>query len=355
MRSKHIIFLLSILSCAVSAQPRFVPDSEIQKVGEVGFQQPKRIVFGFSNKGNQPLRILSAHPSCGCVDVSYTKEPVEVGNRGEVVMTYDAKMLGSFHKEVELLTNASDEPVFLAVEGTVVTDVQDYSGDFPIDLGNVRLETNYIEFDDVNKGDQPVAELRFVNTEKTAYHPDLMHLPPYLSAKFIPENVAPGKVGKAQITLDSEKLMKMGLNQTSIYLARYLGDKVGEANEILVSAILLPDFSQLSENELASAPELFVPEPTIDFGTLGKKDKATKTSMLLNMGKSELHIKQVQVFNRAVSVSVSNKTIKPGKSVKIKVTVYSDYLKKAKSHPRVLLITDDPNHPKEIIDIEVKP
>lgn len=355
MRLKYIIFLLLLISYTVAAQPRFVPDAEIQKVGEIGFQQPKRIVFGFSNKGDQPLRIISAHPSCGCVDVTYTKEPIEVGNRGEVVMVYDAKMLGSFHKEVELLTNASEESVYLAVEGTVVTEIQDYSGDFPIDLGNVRLETNYIEFDDVNKGDHPIAELRFVNTEKTAYHPELMHLPPYLSAKFVPENVAPGKVGKAQITLDSEKLMQMGLNQTSIYLARYLGDKVGDANEILVSAILLPDFSQLSESDLATAPELFIPEPTVDFGTMGKKDKVTKSTVLLNMGKRDLHIKQVQVFNRAVSVSVSNKTVKPGKSVKVKLTVFSDYLKKAKSHPRVLFITDDPVHSKEIINIEVKP
>ena len=61
------------LMCAgiLHAQPRFVPDVEIRKLGEVVFQHPKRVVFGFTNKGNQPLVITSAKPSCGCMDVTF--------------------------------------------------------------------------------------------------------------------------------------------------------------------------------------------------------------------------------------------------------------------------------------------
>lgn len=355
--TKHLLllFTLFLLSAAAGAQPLFVPDMEIKKVGEVAFQQPKRISFGFSNKGTAPLRILLAHPSCGCVDVSFTKGDINPGQRGEVVMTYDAAMLGVFHKEVELLTNASPEPIYLLMEGTVVTEVTDYGTDFPIDLGNVRLETNCLEFDDVNKGDKPVAVLRFLNAERTAFHPELMHLPPYLTVKFEPENVAPGKVGKAVITLDSEKLMQMGLNQTSIYFARYLGDKVSDTNEILLSAILLPDFSGMTEAELAKAPVLYVSESELDLGSMGTKKSLKRTIPIFNMGKSDLHIRHVQVFNRSISVSVSNQVIKPGKSVKVKVSVLKEYLSKAKGAMRVLFITDDPSHPKQIVDIKVKP
>ena len=349
-----ILFAL-VHAASLLAQPLFVPDGEIQKVGEIEFQRPKQVTFGFTNKGNMPLQLLSVHPSCGCLDVQYTKTAVNPGERGEIRLTYDARMLGVFHKEVEIVTNASDEPYYLSLEGVVTTEVTDYGEGFPIDLGNVRLATNYIEFDDVNKGDTPVVELRFLNVERTAFRPELMHLPPYLSVKYEPEDVPPGKVGKALVTLDSEKLSYMGLNQTSIYLARYLGDKVSEANEILVSAVLLPDFSGLTEAQLAVAPELFVPEPVMDFGSLGGKQKLTKTTRLLNMGKSDLHIKQVQVFNKAVTVSIGSKVLKPGKSTKVKITLWAKYLSSAKSTPRVLLITDDPKHPKEIISVEATP
>ncbi len=355
MMKRNVTLLLPFCAVALSAQPRFVPDTEVMKLGEVEFNQPKRFTIGFANKGDQPLEILSVHPSCGCVTASYTTTSVNSGGRGEVTITFDARMLGGFHREIELMTNASDTPYYLAVEGTVVKEVQDCSEDFPIDLGNVRLQTNCVEFDDVNMGDKPVGEIRFVNMERTAYRPELMHLPPYLSARYEPENVPAGKVGKIFLTLDSEKLMRMGLTQTSVYLARYLGDKVSETNEIIVSAVLLPDFSQLTEAQLASAPESFMPETSLDFGQMGNKKKLSKTLMLLNKGKSDLHIQHVQVFNKAVAVSVGSKTVKPGKSTKIKVTVFAEYLKKTKFRPRVLLITDDPKHTKQTVNIEVKP
>ncbi len=355
MMKRNVALLLPFCVMALSAQPRFVPDAEVLKLGEVEFNQPKRVTMGFANKGDQPLEISSVHPSCGCIMASYTATPVNPGERGEFTITFDARMLGSFHKEIELMTNASDTPYYLSLEGTVVKEAQDRSEDFPIDLGNVRLQTNYLEFDDVNKGDKPVGEIRFVNMERTAYRPELMHLPPYLSAKYEPEDVPPGKVGKIILTLDSERLIHMGLSQTSVYLARYLGDKVSETNEITISAVLLPDFSGLTEAQLASAPESFMPETSIDFGQMGKRRKLSKTLMLLNIGKSDLHIQHVQVFNKAVAVSVGSKTVKPGKSTKIKITVFAEYLKKAKIRPRVLLITDDPKHAKQTVNIEVKP
>lgn len=355
MRYINLLFLFVTGFGMALAQPRFVPDSEIMKLGEIGFQQPKTVVFGFANKGNKALQITSLKPSCGCLSVTYPTSPVAAGERGEITAVYDAKLLGSFYRDIEIFTNASDEPVYLAMQGTVVTDVQDYSEDFPIDLGNVRLKSNYVEFDEVNKGDHPSFDLQIVNTERTAYRPELMHLPPYLSAQYLPENIPAGKTGIIRLTLDSEKLNQMGLNQTSVYLARYMGDKVNEANEIAVSAVLIPDFSKLSKAELENGPELYVTEPTLNLGAMNGKEKVSGSVLLINMGKRDLHFKQVQVFNRAIGVSLGNRVLKPGKSTKLKVTVFAKNLKKAKSRPRVLLICDDPQHAKAIINIDVKP
>ena len=44
-----------------------------------------------------------------------------------------------------------------------------------------------------------------------------------------------------------------------------------------------------------------------------------------------------------------------GKSTRLKVTVNTKYLKKAKARPRVLLISDDPENAKKIINIHVTP
>ena len=354
MKHLNLIILCLLLPLAVCSQPRFVPDSEIMKVGEVMFQRPKTVTFGFVNKGTQPLILRKVNAACGCLAVDYPRDSIAVGERAQIKVVYDAGILGTFYKDVEVLTNASEKPVYLALQGCVVTEVKDFSGDYPIDLGNVRLETNYLEFDNVNKGEHPVAELRLVNTERTVFHPEVMHLPPFLTAEYVPESIPAGQEGIIRLTLNSEELPMLGLNQTSIYLARYMGDKIGDANEILVSAVLLPDFSQLTESDLANAPKMVLSEHHLDMGSLGEKPKKTAVLTLRNEGKSPLHIHQVQVFNKGVSVSLGNRTLKPGKTTKLKVTVTAQELSSAKARPRVLLISDDPAHAKEVINIEVE-
>lgn len=354
MLRKYILLICAFITVSsVFAQPEFVADNAKQRVGEIMFQQPKTVTFTFKNKGNKPLVIKDVVPSCGCTTVEWEKAPVEPGKAGMITAVYDAKMLGTFYKELAVYTTTSDEPVYLSMEGRVVTSMLDYTGDFPIDLGSVRLNTNYVEFDNVNRGDHPAVEFQVVNLERTPYHPELMHLPAYLTAQCFPEAIAGGRAGRIRLTLDSEKLGLLGLNQTRIFLSRYPGDKVSENNEILVSAVLLPDFSNLSEEQLAKAPKIQLSAEELNFGDLGGKSKMTQEVVITNGGQEPLEIRSVQVFNQAISVSLSKRTIDSGKSTSLKVTVNEKYLKKAKNRPRVLLITNDPQHAKVDVNINV--
>lgn len=349
-----LLTLCPHMSTSLLAQPRFVPDTEIKKAGEVQFQTPRLFNIGFTNKGDKPLLIKNIKASCGCLNVTYPQTSIAAGARGEITLTFDAKLLGTFHKEIEVYTNASDTPTYIAIQGTVVTEVHDYSDEFPIDLGNVRMKTNTVEFEDVNIGDHPSIELSILNTDRTAFRPELMHLPPYLTAESIPEDIPAGKTGTIRLTLNSEELGQLGLNQTSIYLSRYLGDKISETNEILVSAILLPKFSSMSNEAMANAPELTVSESSIDVDITNGKKSISRNIILTNTGKSDLHIQQVQVFNKALSVRIANRTIRPGKSTKLKINVTAKYLHKSKGRMRVLLITNAPQQAKQYINVDVK-
>jgi len=345
--------LFSAFSLGASAQAKMVIDNPLNHVGEVMFQTPKQIVFTFQNKGNQPLEVKDVRPMCGCTQVEWTRGLIEPGKKGVITATYDAKLLGTFNKELAVYTNTSNEPTYLKMEGRVVANALDVTGDYPIDLGNVRLNTNYLEFDDVNRGDHPIAELQVLNTERTPYRPELMHLPAYLSARCVPEIIAGGRSGRIFVTLDSEKLGLLGLNQTRIYLSRYMGDKVSEKNEILVSSVLLPAFENLTAEQLENAPKMQLSEEEIDMSNTNGKSKFTKVITVSNTGKETLSIRSVQVFNSAISVSLGDRTLEPGKSTQLKITLNKKYLKKGKSRPRVLLITNDPKRAKQTININI--
>ena len=359
MRRIYTLLIILLAAQTAIAQPRFVADTPLQKVGEMVWKNPKTVTFSFQNKGNRQLIITGVHPSCGCVKVDYPKK-VSAGEKGTIKATYDAAMMGSFHRELAVYTNVQDEPYYLTFEGRVVESALDYDGDFPIDLGNVRLSTNYVEFDDVNRGDRPVVELQVANMEHGNYTPQLMHLPNYLTAEYIPTDIQPGRVGKIRLTLDSDKLFLDGLNQTSLYLARYMGDKIGEQNEILVSAVLLPAFRDLTPERLKTAPHIVLMdgnEMIEDETTMvmePKKKTTSKTLNVTNIGEEPLTISAVQVFNRAMTVNLGDRNIPPHGTTKLKITLDAKELQRAKNGPRLLLISNDPRHAKTVLNINVE-
>lgn len=74
------------------------------------------------------------------------------------------------------------------------------------------------------------------------------------------------------MTLDSRKLKDMGLTQTSVYLGSFSGDRVHRSKEISVSAVLLPQFDNLTKAQLAVAPKLYISTDELNLGAFnGKK------------------------------------------------------------------------------------
>lgn len=346
------VVLLNIF-VLVQAQPKAVFDKTLHEFGPVLWKKPATTTYEVTNKGNKPLVISNVTVSCGCTAVKWTKEPIPVGGTGSITATFDSKMLGRFRKSVGVYCNASDKPIYLIMQGEVSTIVKNYSNDYPFKVGAIRMNKNNLEFADANKGEKPEAELEIINTSKSVYQPIIMHLPHYMTVKTVPITLSSGHSGKIIFTLNTDELRDLGLTQTTVYLARFLGDKVGEENSITVSAVLLPDFSQLTPVQKKNAPVINLSATQFDLGTLGEKDKVSHTIMVSNTGNSKLEISNVQVFNSVLNVQLKKRSLAPGESTKMKITAVAKYLKNARSNPRVLMITNDPVHPKVIISTKI--
>jgi hypothetical protein len=75
---------------------------------------------------------------------------------------------------------------------------------------------------------------------------------------------------------------------------------------------------------------------------------------LPNVGKSTLEIRSLQMFTMGLEVSLKDTKLAPGESTKMKITVLTKALKKARTKPRILMITNDPDHGKVMIPVVVK-
>ena len=330
----------------LSAQRLSVTNNKID-VGRTGYEMPVTATFELKNKGLRRLVIERVVPDCNCTKVEYPKNEIGVGDKFTIKMTYDARMLGHFNKQAAIYSNASKTPEYITMTGIVLEDLQDYSGSYPYDFGGLLADVNNLEFDDVNKGEQPVQEIRIMNNTTNMMQPNVLHLPPYLAAVTQPERLAPGRAGKITFTLNSDKIHSYGLTQSNVYLAQQLGEKVRPETEVGVSTVLLPDMKGFSTD---NAPLLALSDSilNIDFG--GKTKKTVET-VLYNAGHAILEISSLQMFTSGLKVTLGKRALNPGETTKLKVTAYADQLAKARTKPRILMITNDPKTPKVIITV----
>lgn len=245
--------------------------------------------------------------------------------------------------------------MYLKFNGEVVQKITDFTKAHPYLIGQIRIDKNNLDFPDMQHGEQSVMQISVVNLSDRPYEPVLMHLPPYLQMEKEPNVLQKGEKGLITLTLDSEKLTDFGLTQTSVYLARFAGDKVGEENEIPVSAILLPDFSGMTDAEKANAPVINLSSKDLDMAPmLTKKTKARQDITITNQGRAPLQISKLQVFHPAVGVSLKKSVLQPGESTRLRVTVEKKNIGKTRRHLRLLMITNDPTQPKVEINIKAK-
>lgn len=352
------ISTLLICACALtaSAQSTSTPDLPLRArqqrvdMGMVLWQQPATATFALQNTGTAPLSIDSVKPGCGCTTAQWEQKSIAPGADAEIKVSYDAELLGRFERELEVYAAGSKEPLLLSLAGDVVKEIRSNPADYTYKVGSLSLSSDNIEFDDVRRGDTPTVKLGVFNNSRQTYTPELMHLPSYLKAEAEPSEIRPGRSGFINVTLDTEKL-RYGLTQTDVYLSRFQGDRVSDENEIYVSITLLPE---LPDDGLGGKP---VPlarfdSTEIDLGAFGNDKRLKAEWHIQNDGQGELTISALQVYNPGISVSLNESTIEPGKSAKLKITLNRD-THNFKGRRRILLITNDPKHPKIVIDIKV--
>ena len=353
MNNKSIILSLLAMASLDAMAQRISAKNEIIDCGNVLYESPVTVKFELTNKGNE-LNIDQVRVSCGCTTVDYPRQTIHRGDPFTVTATYDARQLGHFEKEVALFCNSSTKPFYLKMRGVVVEEANDFTGNFSYKVGGLMVDKNDVEFDDVNRGDYPVQLIHIRNNTPETVSPVIMHLPSYITATVSPTHIAPGKTGVASLKLDSRKLRDLGLTQTSVFLGKKPGEKVSLDKEISVSAVLLPDFDNMSETQLANAPKINLTETTLNLGSFGDKSSKSGIIFIENTGRSELDIRSMQMFTSGMSVKLNKSKLKPGEQAKLKITVNKKLLRSARSKPRVLMITNDPTQPKVVVKVKVK-
>lgn len=370
---KKIIIILLSISCFagnIKAQKISFTDNTVNK-GTTLWKNPVTATFSFTNKEKTPLVVEKVDAGCGCLSVTWTTTPVAKGAKGEISVTYDAKQLGTYDRYIDVYTNGSSKPTKIRMNGRI-SNMEEFDVEelFPYVIDNVRVSANNIEFPDIHGGDSATVRLEVYNGGREVYTPTIMHLPSYITMEVKPKLLAAGRRGYIDLTVHGDKVPELGLNQTSVYVPRFPGDKVGTNNDIVVSTVKLSDVQLVTDGKVAPRMKLSTTDLVLDshgrfvnalgkvgikpsaLGKVGIKTKMQGVVTITNRGNAPLNLTNVQAFNRAITVSIPSTTIAPGEKVDMKIAVDSRFLGMSKAQPRILLITDDPKMPKAVINVK---
>lgn len=348
------IFCATIISYSAGKAQSMTATSDIIDCGQVEYLRPVTAEFEICNNSSHATAVSKVETYCGCTVADFPRDKIAPKQKATVKITYDAKAMGHFNKLIDVFCDKEKTPLTLQMKGMVVREVIDYKGYFAYKMGSLMSDKDNLEFDDVNSGDQPQQVIHVRNAGSEAATPVIMHLPDYLNADVSPSTLPPGRTAEITVTLNSHRLDDMGLTQTKVYLGSHPGEKVSADKEITVSAVLLPKFDDMTEEEKAAAPRIELSAREIAFEDAGNNRKQKKEILITNMGKSDLHINSLQMFTEGISLSLSKQTIRPGEIAKLKISIEPALLQTARSEPRILMITDDPDNSKVVIRISAK-
>lgn len=122
MKRQYLLSLFLLISVLTMAQKPAAKFTETnfdfgtvqEKVGKISHK------FEVTNTGTAPLLLTNIQTSCGCTTPKWSKKPLAPGEKGFVIVTYNAKgRPGPFTKTITVFNNSDQDKIELIIKGEV--------------------------------------------------------------------------------------------------------------------------------------------------------------------------------------------------------------------------------------------
>ena len=341
--------LMLVLPIGAHAQAQAQWDKTSHDFGTFNEDQGERsCTFVVKNGGDAPLVLTRVLSSCGCTVAKYDTEPIQPGESGNVDVTYNPiGRPGPFEKSIWVHSNGDPSKTRLVVKGMVVGTAESVSHFFPVDAGDLHFTTLTIAAGQVKKGlikqESTVAYNGGSDTLILAFDNNTSHI----TCQAVPETVPPGGISSLSFFFDSLRTPVWGVNDDNVKLVAtplHSGKAPSNINVNMVANVV-EDFSQLTNEEMVSAPVCSLSTTKLLIENLERGKKSTGTVTVENTGKSNLVIRRAMSSSKAVVTKVDKTLLKPGEKSTIRVDIYPQELKGQVVNTQFTVITNDPSNP----------
>ena len=181
---------------------------------------PRTFVYRFTNVGSETMQIKRLVSSCSCAAAVCTVREVAPGASAEISVRYNpAGHPGKFERKVFVYTQDGNDPSAVLKLSVDVSAGADLSGEWPVQMGSVRLRRSEVTF---KAGEKAVETLRFINAGDRTLTLDVDRdfLPVCLSVSMAQGQIAPGEEGVIRVSFDPSM---SGVRETMKVILKGLG------------------------------------------------------------------------------------------------------------------------------------
>ena len=322
-------------------------DKTVHNFGDILLDSgPVTCSFTLTNKGSKPAVIYNVSSSCGCTNVTWTKEPLMPGKSGKISVTYSNDE-GAYPFDKSLTVYVSDvkKPVILKVRGVSVAKKQPLAESYPVHFGPLGMKEKEFKCGNLEQGNQKSNAVMVANISNKPITVDFTGVSPNLSIKVSPNPIPAQSTAEMSFTVTASR----DLWGKNYYWAspRVNGSAVKTAagdSKIGIWAFTKENFTALSDSEKTKAARPMFEESTYSFGKVKRGAIVNAEFTFKNEGKTDFEVYAVN--SDAGDITFGQfPSAKPGETKTFKVALNTSKLPAGEALVIVTLTTNSPLRP----------
>lgn len=351
---------------AIQAQSLVKFDQTTQDFGEVKESENPRLThtFSFTNISEGAVKIIDVKAGGYRLTPTWTPGAIQPGRNGSVIISFDLRgqsgpfnhaavvKAAPFNKDDNTVDSASATASVVYLKGSVVARERTPAELYHHESGSLRMSSKYVNFGQITDKEVGEEKLTIYNQGEKPVKIESAETEPYVEVVF-PEDgqreIKPKQTLDLQIKFDGSKAGDYYWKHSSITLVT--NDDTLARKRISASATILPDFTEMSEEDSLNGPRIAFDKTEHDFGDIMEGDVVETTFKFTNTGKSTLKILKTKASCGCTATQPEKKELAPGESSSISVKFNSAH-KNGPQHKSIHVVTNDPTNPMSRLGIK---
>lgn len=322
-------------------------DRMVHNFGDIMLDSgPVSCTFGIKNISDKPIVIYNVASSCGCTDVTWTKEPIRPGNTGSVSVTYsNDEGPYPFDKTLTMYVSDVKKPVLLKVRGRSLEKEKPLEELYPVTYGPLALREGLLKCGNMDQGEQKSDAVMVANLSDRPIKVTFGDVSEHLDVNVSP-NPIPAR-GTAELTYTVTASRDLwGKNR---YWATPQIDGKAYRNgsndsRICITAFTRENFSSLTEEEKDKGPLPKFTASTFQAGMVKQGEVIHAEFTMTNEGKAPFSVYKVDADTPKWSHS-DIPCCKPGQKITFRVHIDTTGMPEGEMLTIVTLTTNSPIRP----------